>query len=304
MESLNFLTWNVYKKTSPIHKSQLYTDLLAELQSREIDVVVLQESFKNYLGPLLTDYAEIIPLVQTDTKGLRILYRKKHSVISQIGNVVRHQPHRMLCAKVDLVSGTSFNLIGIHLYSKVGRTPHHQNNENRAVPGLIRDFEQPNQANSTRTLVVGDFNYSPFDPFMVDPLLLNALGDKQLIESFITNAAPSGLPYPFFYNPTWNLLGDQPGTGGAAPKLPVGTTPYITQPGGSYFWQARKDDEHYWNMLDGVLLRPSLMHQLNSSSLQVLTFLNSQPLLATNRQGGWTRSDYSDHLPVVFTLNL
>lgn len=298
MQQVHFLSWNVYRDATASEKQLLYVDLLAELTKRGTDVVILQECFNENIRPLLIDYEEIesrgLKKIASP-KGLRILL-KRSSLIS-FGQVVRYQPHRVLGVKLRLQSGLTFNLIGLHLYSKVNRTAYEQNNRNREVPLLIQDFESANQSASTNTLVVGDFNHAPFEPIFADPLLFNALGDKSLID-LLSLRTYNGHDRPFFYNPMWNLVGDYD-------WVPSTSSPLASmKPSGSYYWQPPSADQHFWNLFDGLLLRPSIMNALVLPSLQLLTKLNFKTLLKQFPGKGWVRNGYSDHLPLVFTLDL
>lgn len=294
MEQVRFLSWNVYRDATSKEKEKLYADLLAELRTRNIDIVVLQECVGDNVQPLLTDYQELGPALSRklpSPKGLRILLRR--STTMSVDHLNRYQPDRVLGVKLRLASGASFNVIGVHLYSKVKRTPYEQNNRNRNVPGLIREFESSALANTDRTLVVGDFNHAPFETIFSDPLLFNALNDKALIQ-LLGSRKYVGLDRPFFYNPMWNIMGDY--------FWRTHPQPASSKPGGSYFWQPPSADHYFWNLFDGVLLRPALMNNLDLPSLEVLTELNTQPLFEQVVGEGWQRNGYSDHLPLVFTL--
>jgi len=57
---------------------------------------------------------------------------------------------------------------------------------------------------------------------------------------------------------------------------------------------------YFWNIFDQVLLRPALMNSLDE--LRVLDRVDGTPLLLP--QGVPDRSTGSDHLPLLFRLDL
>lgn len=95
----------------------------------------------------------------------------------------------------------------------------------------------------------------------------------------------SGL-YPYFYNPMWNLLGDDPP--GSAP--------------GTYYYRGRHSHELYWHMLDQVLVRPSLVERFDFEQLKIVTTVGGVRL--TRTRGTPNRTRFSDHLPVVFAVDM
>jgi hypothetical protein len=71
-------------------------------------------------------------------------------------------------------------------------------------------------------------------------------------------------------------------------------------PAGTFFYPASSPRGYYWNVFDQVLLRPALMDALNE--LRILDE-DGQDSLLTNR-GHPRASDLSDHLPVLFRLDV
>ncbi len=134
-------------------------------------------------------------------------------------------------------------------------------------------------SNHQNTIVLGDFNMNPFDDGMVSAAAMNAVPSLAIARR--ESRVVSGRSHQFFYNPMWNLLGDFAG----AP--------------GSYFLSSPGYLSHYWNLLDQVLLRPTIADRLDRSSLGVLTQAGTMSLLS---QDG--RPKISDHLPIYFSLDL
>ena len=61
--------------------------------------------------------------------------------------------------------------------------------------------------------------------------------------------------YPYFYNPMWNLYGDEPRSSAPA----------------TYYYRGSDPHELYWHMLDQVLIRPSLLNRFDFSNLEIVT---------------------------------
>lgn len=58
----------------------------------------------------------------------------------------------------------------------------------------------------------------------------------------------------------------------------------------------------FWNMYDPVLIRPDLLNVFDNSELKILTTDGYETLLS--EKGRPDRINGSDHLPILFKLNL
>jgi hypothetical protein len=150
------------------------------------------------------------------------------------------------------------------------------------MTSLVRDIANTeDRLGHRRTILVGDLNMNPFDLGVVGAQALHAVMTRQLARR--EERQVMGKPYRFFYNPMWSLFGDRtPG------------------PAGSYYHRASNPGNLFWNMYDQVLLRPDLMDHLND--LQIPT-TDGQSDLVT-RHGLPKKSDCSDHLPILFRMDL
>jgi len=134
-----------------------------------------------------------------------------------------------------------------------------------------------------RTLVVGDFNVSPFEPALVSATGLHAVMTSTIAEK--GSRTIRGRSYSFFYNPMWNLMGkESPG------------------PPGSYFYRRSDHVSYFWNTFDQVLLRPDLLPYFDRKSLRFISEIGDSSLLT--EAGVPNSTEYSDHLPLVFDLRL
>ena len=135
-----------------------------------------------------------------------------------------------------------------------------------------------------RSVVFGDFNANPFESPIAGATGLHAVVSKTIAQSQPRTMFDK--EYPYFYNPMWNLYGDEPESSAPA----------------TYYYRGSDPHELYWHMLDQVLIRPSLLNRFDFSSLRIVTTLNGTKLISKTGYPDQVR--FSDHLPVVFELNL
>jgi hypothetical protein len=149
----------------------------------------------------------------------------------------------------------------------------------------IRDAEKA--IGNDRTVVVGDLNVNPFDDALLDVRGLNALADRRTVQR--KDPRRFGIrkveKLPLFYNPMWGHFGD------AVP------------PAGTYYYdKSNPEVDPLWNIFDQVLLRPSLMDRFLNKNLKILT---TDGVVSFTWEDGRPNGDvYSDHLPILFQLDL
>jgi hypothetical protein len=83
----------------------------------------------------------------------------------------------------------------------------------------------------------------------------------------------------------WGLLGD--GSRG---------------PAGTFFHRHAEQEAYFWNMFDQVLVRPALLDRFDFKYLAILDDTGAERLV--KESGVPDRDVGSDHLPVLFRLNL
>jgi hypothetical protein len=124
---------------------------------------------------------------------------------------------------------------------------------------------------------------NPFESGMVSAAGLHAVMDRRIARE--GSRVVQGREYPFFYNPMWGLLGD--GSRG---------------PAGTFFHRHAEQEAYFWNMFDQVLVRPALLDRFDFKDLAILDDTGAEPLVKDS--GVPDRDVGSDHLPVLFRLNL
>jgi len=134
-------------------------------------------------------------------------------------------------------------------------------------------------AGHKNTIIFGDFNMNPFDKGMVSAPALNSLPCLRTAKR--ESRVIGGRDHSFFYNPSWNLLGD------------LDDTP------GTYFHSSPHYLSHYWNTFDQVIVRPAIADGFQKASLKILKSAGATSLV--NLDG---KPLVSDHLPIFFCLDI
>jgi hypothetical protein len=198
---------------------------------------------------------------------------------------------RYTCRHLRLPDKPEILLFVVHLGSKLYKSDESQTLAAPRFHQVIRLAER--RARHERTILVGDFNLNPFDPAMVGAEGLNAVMTREL--ALRKTRTVDALQYPFFYNPMWGLFGD------ATHEIyPPGHADH--EPPGTCYFPARESRWYYWNMLDQVLLRPTLLPMFRNRDLRVLTTDGYTSFL--HQTGLPDRENFSDHLPLLFHLHL
>ncbi len=183
--------------------------------------------------------------------------------------------NRYSIKEVYLKNSMPLMLVMVHLPSKL-----HLSDDDQAVRAtLIREEieEIEKECGHENTIIIGDFNMNPFDKGMVSAMAFNSIPCLRAHQKNGRNI--QGKEFQFFYNPSWNLLGD------------------ANESAGTYFHKSPGTLSHYWNTLDQVLVRPSLARKYPYCKLRVLTTTKKMSLVDNN-----SIPNISDHLPIIFTL--
>jgi len=170
----------------------------------------------------------------------------------------------------------------VHGLDKRNNSPAKQELFLQQVVAALSHFE--NKVGHDRSIVLGDFNANPFE----SPVA-SALGMNAVISRTIAQGDPRRMldqSYPYFYNPMWNLYCDEP----------------LSSAPATYYYRGSDPHELYWHMLDQVLIRPSLLNRFDYSTLDIVTAIRTTEL--TGARGTPDRTRFSDHLPVVFGVDL
>jgi hypothetical protein len=172
-------------------------------------------------------------------------------------------------------------LVSAHLPSKLHFSDDSQILEAVALSRAIRDVEK--RIGHSRTVLTGDLNMNPFEVGIVGTQGLHSVMTRGLASR--GRRMVQRKEYPYFYNPMWGHFGDRTET-----------------PAGTYYQERPEGVCYFWNLFDQVMIRPELLPVWDANSPEILTgdgidsFLTSRGTPARNR--------FSDHLPLLFRLNL
>jgi hypothetical protein len=176
--------------------------------------------------------------------------------------------------------GAAFMMVAVHFPSKLYRTE----DDYRLVCGQLARAVEAAEARMghSRTVIIGDFNMNPFESGLSSAGGLHAVMDRRVAAK--EERTVLGSQYKFFYNPMWGRLGDVRG-----------------RPAGTHYYDSGQALNFYWNMLDQVLLRPSLLDAFDDDGIKIVTEIAGTSLL--DAAGRPDKSKASDHLPVVVQLH-
>lgn len=285
-DTIRILSWNYQGKTNK-YKLGALRQLVTE---NNIDIVVLQEASGIKISSILsTTHSEVGYMMGKISAGVRVFLR--HSMFAHTPAQLGYYNKYALINLRPVNSQNSFNLIAVHLYSKVGRTERKQMWENLDFIEEINKWEK--STGTDKSIMIGDLNHNPYDGNMLDPNVVNSRDSRNVI-SHQKKFKPIGSKDSYWYNPMWNMLGDH--------------DPYTSSkrvPGTYYF--NKEDETPIWNMLDGFMLRPSLMENIDFSESKVISGTSSYPFvksLVTGKNDSFIHEYYSDHLPIKLTVKI
>jgi len=191
-----------------------------------------------------------------------------------------HESSRMQIRKLSLPGADDLLVAACHLPDKGTWDEESQHVECERFAQEIRSKEL--ELGIERTVLVGDLNMNPFDLGMIKGPGFNATMCSKT--AFGISRTIQEREYAFFYNPMWNLFGDQSG------------------PAGTYYYRKSVHKIYFWNMFDQVLIRPTLIPNFVHNELEILSSDGVNSLL--NASGFPDAKNYSDHLPIKFQISI
>lgn len=273
---ISCLFWNLRK----LARAEVVADLCAELS----------------VGLLMLVECEVDPsaiIAALDDKGLRgfaYVPGPAGPDVERPKVFLRHRTATLLHVRDDALSHVTVRrLVGVepdlllvvaHLPSKL----HMAHSDDRTqlttrLGRLIRDEEAA--IGHTRTVVVGDLNMNPFESGVVGSEGLHGVMTRAIAA---TGGREVGGEYrEFFYNPMWQFFGER-----------------VEGPPGTYHSRAGGYTTYFWHVPDQVLVRPAMLECL--SDVRIVHQVAARSLLTPS--GVPDASVGSDHLPLLFTLNL
>ncbi len=289
---LKVMFWNIGKKTGfeskicDIVKNE-NIDILLLIEAKHIDDKLIEAgtTLKRRKSPNPADENSKTPRFYSNNNGYNLEHYHTYPNTKRMSFYFLSKPRKK-----------KILLCGLHLRSKLMRRTETQQAEASVISSYIKTIEK--KVPDKRTIVLGDFNINPFELGMISPMGFNATLSKVIAKSgpreFIKD------DYNYFYNPMWNFMGDINYENGNL-KLP-----------GGYYYKNNDDiTQTYWNVFDNVLFRPSLIDEIDLSSISILessgvsgtsTFHCFSNVVSDEYQ--IDRANYSDHLPITFKLDI
>lgn len=173
-------------------------------------------------------------------------------------------------------------LTAIHFVDKGNHSNESQSEQAGIIIKEIQETEISQGIESN--IIVGDFNMNPFEHGIVKANGFHATMSKKI--ALEQSRIIQENEYKYLYNPMWSLFGD-------LHEEPIGT----------YHYKHSELINFQWNIFDQLLLRPSLIERLEKDSLKILTSDGKNSLV--NEKGIPKGGDnHSDHLPIIFTIDL
>jgi hypothetical protein len=276
---LSFIFWNVMRRPLGVRIARLAKNTVA-------DIIIVAEcddpgGVLDALNKSTGGNYHLTSMVQDDA----LIQKEKLCVFSALprGSMITRfdNPAQRLTIRQLKIQGSVGDVI-----VAIAHLPSQFNWSRAAVDAyageISRDIIRVEQdLGHQRTVLVGDINLNPFDTGLVGSFAMNAVSTRHIARR--GKREVQGKEYPFFYNPMWAHFSDR-----------------TVGPAGTYFLRSPDPTEHYWNILDQVLLRPELMDRLNDLRIQET---DGDQTLVTD-EGVPDTVNGSDHLPLFFSLEL
>jgi exonuclease III len=270
---MNILFWNLNKKN-------LKENIFNIVQTHDIDIIILAETnfrLNELLLELNKNVVSFFPSHPLSRCEKIEIYTKFHyDFIKPV-----FESNRLTMRELNLPDKIKILLTGIHFIDK-GNSSNDSQYEMASI--IMSDIESAEEnAGNDFNIIVGDFNMNPFEKGIIKANGFNATMSASIAKS--RSRIIQEQQYKYLYNPMWSLYGD-----------------LHNEPVGSYFYKHAELINYQWNIFDQVLIRPDLIDNFEKGSLKILTDDGISSLVTD--VGLPNSKDFSDHLPIIFTINL
>ena len=258
---MNIAFWNLADKNNANSIAQM-------IKENEVDIALFAEH-RN------TDFAALCQQLEDYSQELGHGACDKVTLISKSGYkvTVRREQNRY-CIYECTHGDATYLIVGLHLPANPS-----SNSEDRKciIRDIVNDVESVEKETKTdKTVIIGDYNASPFDYELIQKDAFNAVLYKELIkktEYIISN----GKRYRRFYNPMIHYISEE------------------SQMYGSFYY-SNGIQSLYWYCYDQIIVRKSLMDRI--ATVKYCKSIGKKSLLKKVAPNG----DISDHLPLIVTL--
>lgn len=277
---MNFIFWNLEKKPA------CYDVIIDIVIEKNIDVIAIAEfpigpdETKTFLSKLKTIDSNFEWLQPVTKEKVMVFYNKNNAIVSN-----QYNEGKVAIKKISsITSKVNAYVAYCHLESKVNINDDEQAERVTKLKETLCSFEKDIDDKDGFLLLCGDLNMNPFEKGLIKANGLNAVMDSSIAKKYSRKV--QGQSYKFFYNPMWGFLGDL-GKGNVS---------------GTYYFNPSNHIQYFWNVFDQVLLRPEAIPYFDKEALNILTSTMHYNLL--KKSGAIDDKQYSDHLPIIFKLNI
>lgn len=270
MIKIKFLYWNVNNKNLACYIADACLEnkadilILAEHKSVDLDYLTRKLNEKE----LMFKIENIIP-------NSRILLLHKSGIVIRVIKESRYYSVFKLKHNEEEIL-----IFALHLPSKYAQET---SDLNMYTSQIIREFEQiEEERNISKSIVVGDFNMSPFDEGMISALGFNAVMSPEIAQK--KSRKVLNQERKFYYNPMWHIMG---------------SNDHVCK--GTYYYPS-STKSYYWYTYDQVILRPQLIDNFNMDNLKIINKINDKSLITKSNVPN--KKEISDHLPIKFKINM
>jgi len=271
---LNILFWNLNRK-------ELHYPLAVMAKEQRADIIIVAEAenldteaFLWRLNTLKSEYYDANEFSLSE----RILFFTKFDP-SHLQSIREDKTDRYVFRLLTLPTLKQLIIGGVHLPDQFHYTKSSRKSFATDVKNELERIEE--ELEIKNTFIVGDFNMNPFEDGMFHTDGFNAVSSKSL--ALKLNRVVFGRKYSYFYNPSWSLMGD-----------------LYEEPPGTFFYNQSGYDSYSWNVLDQLIMRPSLIENFDNQSYKIITRFAATSLLTAGERPN--KNKYSDHLPVRVTF--
>ena len=244
------------------------------LKDHELSSYICELIKENNIDIMILAEAEKINPQEIETNlnnyKLHFGYKDKHYVYFFVKSEIRIEQMQegnrflmMTCVKNNF----KFNIMGLHLQSKTKNQDFSREETIRDILNHIGTYEN----DEPKSVILGDFNLTPYEDPMVNFGLFHSILFKDLMEREFTTCG--GRTYQKFYNPTYTIVSEENKTYG------------------SYYTKDR--ETIHWLFLDQCLMRKSMIKFFKE--IKVIKEIGDQPLMKNNKPN----INISDHLPLL-----
>lgn len=265
---MNCMFWNLKMKnlneliTKAVEEYEIHLLVLAELNSYfEKELIARLVTYDNRFHEfILVGCDRIKVFTNIGNRNIRRITDSSHFAIIEFKEII----------------GPSLIFGMVHFESQMYSDEGNFQAEAMKLRGEIELAEE--MLKSDKSVVVGDFNMNPFDKGMLSTLGMHAFPTK--LEASKKSRKIKQVEHKMFYNPMWKVFSENP-------DLHYG----------SYYYSSTKTYMLYWNVLDQVIIRPSLIERFGN--LKILNQINTTSIVSNT---SIKKPNASDHLPLVFTI--